>query len=267
MTLCLALRLGLGAIFGGGATPPEPSAPVFASEPGELAEITEAGTYNLGFVPATGYPSPAHVLTFTVPDGVQVLVNGSPVSSGASVSRSHVASISLLVPDDVTGTAELTLTATNSEDSDTADAEAPIDVPAAVTAPVISNLEIEGDPVAGGTVEAVYDLSGGTPDTITYEWYLDDVLVEELTTKVVTVPDDEGAYLKVKVTVSNTAGSDDATSDPIGPITVPIFSERTLYVDPDTQTDIEYDASDMVETITITAGDLPLIVEDLRVES
>lgn len=27
MTLCLALRLGLGAIFGGGATPPEPYFP------------------------------------------------------------------------------------------------------------------------------------------------------------------------------------------------------------------------------------------------
>lgn len=139
--------------------------------------------------------------------------------------------------------------------------------PPTPTAPAISNLEIEGDPVAGGTVEAVYDLSGGAPDTITYEWYLDDVLIEGLTTKAVTVPDDEGAYLKVKVTVSNTAGSDDATSDPVGPIEPASgIVTRTLYVDPDTLTDIEDDRSGMVGSITYTAGDLPLLVEDLRAE-
>lgn len=52
---------------------------------------------------------------------------------------------------------------------------------------------------------------------------------------------------------------------PIGPITVPTFSERTLYVDPDTQTDFDADTSEVsgsVIYITMTADAPPFEFED-----
>lgn len=120
MALTLTLGLYLGGNMGAGE-PPTPSAPVFASEPGDLGEITDYNeAVNLGFVTASGYPTPTYELTGTASEGVSILVNGSPVSLPATVPSAHVTSISIIVTDYIDGAFSLTLTAENTQGENTA---------------------------------------------------------------------------------------------------------------------------------------------------
>lgn len=130
MALALALGLYLSGNPGSGE-PPTPSAPVFASEPGTLDEITEAGVYTLGFVRASGYPSSTYVLSGAVPDGVEVLVGGLPIDLPATIPWAAVTSLSLEVLPGASGEFDLLLTATNSEGSDTAAADGSVETASA----------------------------------------------------------------------------------------------------------------------------------------
>lgn len=134
MALCLALGLYLGGNMGSGA-PPTPSAPVFASEPGTLAEITDTDVLNLGFVTASGYPVATYVLDVdgTLPDDVAVYVGDVAIDLPFAVSSALVGTISVQALAPMTESFDLTLTATNSEGSDVATATVSIDI--AVPAP------------------------------------------------------------------------------------------------------------------------------------
>lgn len=117
--------------------PPEPSAPVFASEPGTLDEITEIGTYPLGFTLATGHPSPTYVASSEdLPDGVLIIAGENELVLPAVVPAADVESTAAQFLGPLTDSFTLTMTATNSEGSDTATATVPVDIP--VPAPVWS---------------------------------------------------------------------------------------------------------------------------------
>lgn len=140
--------LGLSLCFGTVLGTPEPSAPVFASEPGTLAAITAQDIpVHLGFVRATGYPPATYTLSAaaTLPDEVRVFVGEVDVSLPAFVSSANVETISVQVLAPYTGSITLTLTATNGESPD-AEAEAivPIDVeaPAPVWSPTSFSVEL-----------------------------------------------------------------------------------------------------------------------------
>jgi hypothetical protein len=134
MALCLALGLYLGGNMGSGA-PPTPSAPVFASEPGTLDDITDTDVTNLSFTRASGYPTPTYVLDVdpALPDDVAVYVGDVAVELPFAVASALVDTISAQALAPMTETFDLTLTATNSEGSDVATATVSIDI--AVPAP------------------------------------------------------------------------------------------------------------------------------------
>lgn len=147
MALVLALGLYHGGNMGSGE-PPTPTAPVFASEPGALTEITvQNEIVEVGFVRATGYPSPTYILSSAValPDEVRVFIGGSDLSLPAAVPAGDVDDISVQTLEAYTGSVTLTLTATNGVSPD-AEAEAviPIDVapPAPVWAPTTLAVEL-----------------------------------------------------------------------------------------------------------------------------
>lgn len=92
----------------------EPYAPVFPSEPGTLAEITEdVSATPFGFVKASGYPAPTYELTGAYPENVQIIVGGEPVTLPAFASAADVAGISFIAFGVGTGTIDVDLTASN----------------------------------------------------------------------------------------------------------------------------------------------------------
>lgn len=115
---------------------PEPSAPVFASEPGTLDDITDTDVLNLGFTNATGYPSPTYVLDVdpTLPDDVAVYVGDAAVELPFAVPSALVDTISVQALAPMTETFDLTLTATNGVSPD-AVATAAVSIDIAVPAP------------------------------------------------------------------------------------------------------------------------------------
>ena len=138
MALVLALGLYLGGNLGSGE-PPTPTAPAFASEPGTLADITDTDVVNLGFTPASGYPSPTYVLDVdpALPDDVAVFVGDAAVDLPFAVPSALVDSIAVQALSPMTETLDLTLTATNGVSPD-AVATATISIDIAAPAPTWS---------------------------------------------------------------------------------------------------------------------------------
>lgn len=156
-------RLCHGAVFGSG-TAPEPSAPVFASEPGALAAITEPNEVTLlGFVAATGYPAPEHTLTGTgVPEGAKIFIGADEVDLPAVVPPNMAHLIPLtgaLATGPLDESFELIYTASNGVAPDaTASAIVSIDVPHPNPAWNTSSLSVElpiTDPLDLGALIAV----------------------------------------------------------------------------------------------------------------
>lgn len=150
----LALGLYLGGNMGGGA-PPTPSAPVFASEPGTLDTLDEAGVLTLfGFVPASGYPTPTYVLDGTYPSNVQIVVGGNQVTLPASLTVAQVSGAGYVATGYGSGTILVTLTGSNGVSPDAeADASVNVDVdpPAPEWSPGSYSLELPiSDPISFG---------------------------------------------------------------------------------------------------------------------
>jgi hypothetical protein len=103
--------------------------PVFASEPGALPAITQQDVdYPVPFVPAGGYPMPAHVLSGTLPANVEIFVDDVEVTLPASIARASANNIRLRASAPGTGTVTLALTATNSVGADVVNATATVNV-------------------------------------------------------------------------------------------------------------------------------------------
>lgn len=79
--------------------------------------------------------------------------------------------------------------------------------------------EITGDPIVGETLSGSDGTWTGGP-TFAYQWERDGVPIEDATdSEYILVEGDIGAEITFTVTATNAAGSDAATSDPVGPVT------------------------------------------------
>lgn len=171
--------LGLSLCFGTVLGTPEPSAPVFASEPGELETLTESGEFTLfGFVSASGYPTPTYVLDGTYPSNVQIVVGGNQVTLPAALSAAQVGGAGYVAMGYGSGAILVTLTASNGVSPD-AEADASVDV--------------DVDPPAPEWSPGSYSLELPVSDPITFGG---DLIASNTTTiKVIAVPDKGIFYL------------------------------------------------------------------------
>lgn len=178
MALALALGLYLGGNLGSGEQP-TPTAPAFASEPGTLDTLEEAGVLTLfGFVPASGYPQPSYTLDGTYPENIQIVVGGDQVTLPVSPSHGDVASIGYIAMGNGAGEISVTLTASNGVSPDD-EAAASVTVDVALPAP-------EWSPGS-------YNLTLPISDPITFG---SDFVVSNATTiKVIALPDKGIFYL------------------------------------------------------------------------
>jgi hypothetical protein len=287
MTLCLTLGLYLGGNLGSGE-PPTPTAPVFASEPGALADITDTEVVNLGFTTATGYPSPTYVLDVdpALPDDVLVFVNDIEVLLPASISSAYVETISVQALAPMTETFALELTATNSEGSDvsTATVSVAIAVPApvwstgsyAVEAPISnpltfgSNLSVTNAPtirIAGMPDKCIFYKSGvGTPYALN-----DEFLVADLALLTIESDGDTGAVtgvLKLRALGSSNVDLDITVT--IAAAAGPVITDRDFDIEEGTEADINFDTTTMgddelasIDNQTTGASEVVVKVQDL----
>ena len=121
--------------------------------------------------------------------------------------------------DDIGQTITCVVTATNSEGSDTATSNelGPV---AGIAPDFTVDPVLTGTPTVGETLTVTNGTAGGTPAaTFARAWLRDGTAIAGATgsTRVLT-EDDIGAQISVRVTATNSAGSDVATSKELGPV-------------------------------------------------
>lgn len=278
--MILGLRLCFGTVSSG---PPEPTAPVFAGEPGTLDDITDTDFVNLGFTRASGYPTPTYVLDVdpALPEDVFVFVNDLEVILPAVVSSALVDTISVQALAPMTETFDLTLTATNSEGSDVATATVSIDIaiPApewsvesyAVEAPVVNpytfgnNLSVTNTTtirVAGLPDKCIFYKSGvGTPYALN-----DEFPVADLALLTIESDGDTGSVTGVlKLRALGSSNVDLDVTVTIAPPAAPDITERDFEIEEGTEAPINFDLTDYQagDPVTITNNSTtPLTYED-----
>ena len=124
-----------------------------------------------------------------------------------------------LVEDDIGQTITCVVTATNSEGSDTATSNelGPV---AGIAPDFTVDPVLTGTPTVGETLTVTNGTAGGTPAaTFARAWLRDGTAIAGATgsTRVLT-EDDIGAQISVRVTATNSAGSDVAISNELGPV-------------------------------------------------
>lgn len=260
MTLCLALGLYLGGNMGA----PADAAPVFANEPGTLADITDTNVHNLGFNRATGYPAPTYVLDVdpALPDDVAVYVGDAAVELPFAVASALVDTISAQALAPMTEVFDLTLIATNGVSPDavaTATVSIDIAVPApewsvegyAVEAPISNpytfgnNLSVTNCDtirVAGLPNKCIfYKLGVGTPYVLN-----DEFPVADLTLLTIESDGDTGAVtgvLKLRALGSSNVDLDITVT--IAPPLPPEITERDFDIEEGTEASASFDTSTM----------------------
>lgn len=250
--------------FGSVSATPEPTAPTFASEPGALDEITDANAVELDFVNASGYPTPTYVLDAdpALPGDVAIFVGDAAVELPFAVPSALVDSIALQALAPMTGTFDLTLTATNSEGSDVATATIDIDiaVPAPewsvesyavelpISAPITfgSNLSVENSAtirVSGLPDKGVYYIDDGddTPLALNDEFAVADL-------PLLTGESDSDTGAVTGVLKLRALGSSDVDLDitvTIAEAAGPDIEERDFDIEEGTEASIDFDTSTM----------------------
>ena len=127
-----------------------------------------------------------------------------------------------LVADDEGTLITVTVTASNSQGSASATSEAVGPVAAAPVAPAFTaNPVLSGTPTVGQQLTVTNGTATGTPaPTFTRSWLRDGVAISpaQTGTTYTLVEDDVDASITVEVTATNSAGTDTATSNALGPV-------------------------------------------------
>lgn len=191
------------------------------SEPTAAVVAALAPPVNTSAPTITGTPTVGQVLSSTVGTWT-----GNPTPTYTRQWRRGATNISgatgatyTLVAADVGQTITCVVTATNSEGSDTATSNGVGPVaglaPSFTVDPVLS-----GTPTVGETLTVTNGTAGGVPAaTFSRSWLRDGTAIAGATgsTRVLT-EDDIGAQISVRVTATNSAGSDVAISNELGPV-------------------------------------------------
>lgn len=281
----MALVLALGLYHGGNMGLPADAAPVFASEPGALDDITDTEFVNLGFTRASGYPAPTYVLDVdpALPDDVFVFVNDLEILLPAAVSSALIETIAVQALAPMTETFDLTLTATNGVSPDAvATATVSIDIAAPapewsvnsyavelpVSAPITfgNNLSVTNATtirIAGLPDKGIYYIDDGddTPLIVNDEFPLADLAL--LTGE---SDGDTGAVTGVlKLRALGSSNVDLDVTVTIAPPAAPDITERDFEIEEGTEAPINFDLTDyqVGDPVTITNNSTtPLIYED-----
>lgn len=194
------------------------------SEPTAAVTAALAPPVNTAVPTITGTPTVGQTLSSTVGTWT-----GNPAPTytrqwrrGATDIAGATGTTYTLVEADVGQTITCVVTATNSEGSNTATSNevGPVAgiAPSFTVDPVLS-----GTPTVGETLSVTNGTAGGIPAaTFTRAWLRDgdEIAGATGTTRVLT-EDDIGAQISVRVTATNSAGSDVAVSNELGPVVAP----------------------------------------------
>lgn len=194
------------------------------SEPTAAVVAALAPPVNTTAPSITGTPTVGQVLSSTVGTWT-----GNPTPTYTRQWRRGAANISgangatyTLVEADIGQTITCAVTATNSEGSDTAISNG-VGPVAGIAPSFIDDPVLSGVPVVGETLTVTNGTADGVPaPTFTRAWLRDGTEIAGATgATLILTEDDIDAHISVRVTATNSAGSDEATSNEIGPVVGP----------------------------------------------
>lgn len=191
------------------------------SEPTAAVTAALAPPANTSAPTITGTPTVGQVLSST--EGTWT---GNPTPTYARQWRRGASNIAgatgatyTLVAADIGQTITCVVTATNSEGSDTATSNT-IGPVAGIAPSFTADPVLSGTPAVGETLTVTNGTAGGNPPaTFARSWLRDGAVIAGATgtTRVLT-EDDVDAQISVRVTATNSAGSDEAVSNELGPV-------------------------------------------------
>ena len=191
------------------------------SDPTAAVVAALAPPMNTSAPTITGTPTVGQVLSSTVGTWT-----GNPTPTYARQWRRGASNIAgatgatyTLVAADIGQTITCVVTATNSEGSDTATSNT-IGPVAGIAPSFTADPVLSGTPAVGETLTVTNGTAGGNPPaTFARSWLRDGAVIAGATgtTRVLT-EDDVDAQISVRVTATNSAGSDEAASNELGPV-------------------------------------------------